>query len=185
MGSDIFDSIGIGTDLVVIILAVIVIIQFICLFTIISKCNKLTHRLNRFTSGRDSENLEQVLAQRFSEMRQIVKNEKQQNADIKTVNDKFLTTFCKIGLVKYDAFKEMSGKLSFSLALLTENFDGIIISSMHSREGCFTYCKEVSNGESFYILSEEEKLALNVAMGKDGAVEAAKERENQKPEIGY
>lgn len=185
MGSDIFESIGIGTDLVVIILLVIVLVQFILLFTIFSKCNKLTERLSRFTSGRDSYSLEEVLAKRFSEMRQIVQNEKQQNMDIKTVNDKFLTTFCKIGLVKYDAFKEMSGKLSFSLVLLTENYDGIIITSMHSREGCFTYCKEVEHGESYYILSEEEKLALNVALGKDGAKEAARERENQKPEIGY
>ena len=185
MGSDIFDSIGIGTDLIVIILTIIVIIQFILIFTIISKYNRLTERLNKFTTGSDSRNLEQVLAQRFSEMRQIVKNEKQQNADIKTVNDKFLTTFCKIGLVKYDAFKEMSGKLSFSLALLTENHDGIILTSMHSREGCFTYCKEISNEESYYILSEEETLALNVATGKDGAKEAARERENQRPDIGY
>lgn len=185
MGSDIFDSIGIGTDLIVIILAVIILIQFIIIFTIISKYNKLNDRVSRFTSGRDGESLEEVLAKRFSEMRQIVKNEKQQNIDIQTVNNKFLTTFCKIGLVKYDAFKEMSGKLSFSLALLTENHDGIIISSMHSREGCYTYCKEISNEESYYILSEEEKLALNVAIGKEGAVEAAKERENQKPEIGY
>lgn len=185
MGSGIFDSIGIGTDLVVILLGIIVIVQFIWIFTIISKYNNLSYRLNKFTSGRDSASLEQVLAQRFSEMRQIVKNEKQQNKDIATVNDKFLTTFCKIGLVKYDAFKEMSGKLSFSLALLTENHDGIVITSMHSREGCFTYCKEISNEESYYILSEEERLALNVAIGKEGAIEAARERENQKPEIGY
>ena len=115
----------------------------------------------------------------------MVKNEKNQNNDIKAINDKFLTTFCKIGLVKYDAFKEMSGKLSFSLALLTENHDGIIITSMHSREGCFTYCKEVTNEESYYILSEEERLALNVAMGTDGAEKAAREREERKPEIGY
>ena len=77
----------------------------------------------------------------------------------------------------------MSGKLNFSLALLTENHDGIIITSMHSREGCFTYCKEVTNEESYYILSNEERLALNVAIGKDGAVKAARERENQKPDI--
>jgi len=185
MGSDFFDSLGISTDLVVIILAGIVLIQIILIFTIFSKYKKLNERISRFTSGRDGESLEGVIAKRFSEMRQIVKNEKQQNLDIKTVNDKFLTTFCKIGLVKYDAFKEMSGKLSFALALLTENHDGIIISSMHSREGCFTYCKEISNEESYYILSEEEKLALNVAIGKEGAVEAARERENQKPEIGY
>lgn len=185
MGTDIFDSIGISTDLVVIILIIIVLLQFIWIFTIISKYNKLNKRLTKFTTGRDAGSLEEVIVKRFSEIRQIVKNEKQQNHDIEIINDKFLTTFCKIGLVKYDAFKEMSGKLSFSLALLTENHDGIIITSMHSREGCFTYCKEVTNEESYYILSEEERLALNVAIGKDGAKEAAKEREERKPEIGY
>lgn len=182
---NIFDSIGISTDIAVIILFVIVILQFIWIITIISKCNKLTKRLNKFTSGHDAASFEQVLVKRFSEMKQVVKNEKKQNKEIDMVNDKFLTTFCKIGLVKYDAFKEMSGKLSFSLALLTENHDGIILTSMHSREGCFTYCKEVTNEESYYILSEEERLALNVAMGKEGAKEAAKEREERKPEIGY
>ncbi|CCX87028.1 putative uncharacterized protein [Clostridium sp. CAG:590] len=182
---NIFESFGISTDIVVIVLCIIVAVQFIWILTIISKCNKLTKRLNKFTSGRDAANFEQILIKRFSEIKQIVKNEKKQNKEIDMVNDKFLTTFCKIGLVKYDAFKEMSGKLSFSLALLTENHDGIIITSMHSREGCFTYCKEVTNEESYYILSEEERLALNVAIGKDGAKEAAKEREDRKPEIGY
>lgn len=185
METKIFESIGISTDWIVILLIVIVFLQFIWILTIISKYNKLNKRLSKFTTGRDAANLEEVITKRFSEIRQIVKNEKQQNRDIELINDKFLTTFCKIGLVKYDAFKEMSGKLSFSLALLTENHDGIIITSMHSREGCFTYCKEVTNEESYYVLSEEERLALNVAMGKDGAKEAAKEREERKPEIGY
>lgn len=185
MGADIFESFGIGTDLIVIVLAALVIIQFILIFVLLSKTSKLNKRLTRFTTGNDGANLEQVIMKRFSEIRQVVKNEKNQNNEIKAINDKFLTTFCKIGLVKYDAFKEMSGKLSFSLALLTENHDGIIITSMHSREGCFTYCKEVTNEESYYILSEEERLALNVAMGTDGAEKAAREREERKPEIGY
>ena len=43
----------------------------------------------------------------------------------------------------------------------------------------------MTNEESYYILSEEERLALNVAIGKDGAKEAAREREDKKPEIGY
>ena len=185
MGADIFESFGIGTDLIVIILLGLVVIQFILIFVLLSKTNKLNKRLSRFTTGNDGANLEQVIIKRFNEIRQVVKNEKRQNNDIKAINNKFLTTFCKIGLVKYDAFKEMSGKLSFSLALLTENHDGIIITSMHSREGCFTYCKEVTNEESYYILSEEERLALNVAMGTEGAEKAAKEREERKPEIGF
>lgn len=185
IGSDIFEQIGIGTDLIVIVLLALVIIQFILIITIFSKYSKLNKRLSKFTTGNDAANLEQIIIKRFGEIRQVVKNEKRQNKEIKAVNDKFLTTFCKIGLVKYDAFKEMSGKLSFSLALLTENHDGIIITSMHSREGCFTYCKEVTNEESYYILSEEERLALNVAIGTEGAREAAKEREERKLEIGF
>ncbi|MBE5925263.1 MAG: DUF4446 family protein [Lachnospiraceae bacterium] len=185
MGSGIFQSIGIGTDLIVIVLIALVLIQFVLIFTIYSKYRRMNRRLSNFTSGNDGANLEEVIIKRFSEIRQVVKNEKNQNRDIKAINDKFLTTFCKIGLVKYDAFKEMSGKLSFSLALLTENHDGIIITSMHSREGCFTYCKEVTNEESYYILSEEERLALNVAIGAEGANEAAKKREEKKPEISY
>ena len=184
-GSNIFQQLGIGTDLIVIILLALVIIQFILIFVLLSKYGKLNKRLSKFTTGNDAANLEEVIIKRFNEIRQVVKNEKRQNNDIKIINEKFLTTFCKIGLVKYDAFKEMSGKLSFSLALLTENHDGIIITSMHSREGCFTYCKEVNNEESYYILSEEERLALNVAMGTAGAKEAAKEREERKPDISY
>ena len=170
-GMNIFDSIGISTDIAVIILFVIVILQFIWIITIISKCNKLTKRLNKFTSGHDVASFEQVLVKRFSEMKQVVKNEKKQNKEIDMVNDKFLTTFCKIGLVKYDAFKEMSGKLSFSLALLTENHDGIILTSMHSREGCYTYVKEIINGESYINLGEEEKKALNKAINSESGDE--------------
>ena len=183
MGTDLFGTIGLRTDVIVLILIIIVIVQSIWIVSLIYKFNGLNRRLSRFTTGNDAANLEQVMVKRFSEIRQIVKNEKEQNKNISAINDKFLSTFCKIGLVKYDAFKEMSGKLSFSLALLTENHDGIILTSMHSREGCFTYCKEVTNEESYYILSKEEQLALNVAIGKEGSYEAAKERENQKPEI--
>ena len=63
--------------------------------------------------------------------------------------------------MKYDAFKEIGGKLSFVLVLLTADNDGFLINSMHStNEGCYTYTKEIVNGEAFVILSEEEQQAL-------------------------
>ena len=73
-------------------------------------------------------------------------------------------TFQKIGLVKYDAFHEMGGKLSFSLALLNETDDGFVMNAVHSREGCYTYIKEIIAGKCVIILSEEEKEALDMAM---------------------
>ena len=74
------------------------------------------------------------------------------------------TTFQKIGLVKYDAFKEMGGKLSFAIALLDEKNDGVIINSVHSSAGCYSYTKRVTNGDSNIPLSNEEKVAVERAM---------------------
>ena len=75
-------------------------------------------------------------------------------------------TYQKTGLVKYDAFREMSGALSYSLALLDKENNGVLISSMYSREGCYTYAKEIIKGESKINLSEEEAEAFKQAVAK-------------------
>ena len=66
--------------------------------------------------------------------------------------------------MKYDAFKQMGGKLSFSLALLNEINSGFIINSVHSSEGCYIYIKEIVAGLCDLDLSNEEKEALSQAM---------------------
>lgn len=60
----------------------------------------------------------------------------------------------------------MGGKLSFSLALLDENNNGFILNSVHSTEGCYTYTKEIKNGECAISLGEEEQQALDMAIGE-------------------
>ena len=74
----------------------------------------------------------------------------------------------KMGLIKYDAFHEMGGKLSFSLAMLDMRNNGFIINAMHTREGCYTYIKEIIDGNSVIVLSEEEQEALKRAMDPNG-----------------
>ena len=75
-----------------------------------------------------------------------------------------MKTYQKVGIVKYDAFKEIGGTLSFVLTLLTKENDGFIMNSMHSNsEGCYIYIKEVKSGEVFVTLSEEETMSLEQA----------------------
>ena len=74
------------------------------------------------------------------------------------------STFQKIGIIKYDAFNQIGGKLSFSLALLDENDNGFILNSVHSADGCYSYTKEIIKGECAISLGEEEKQALEMAM---------------------
>ena len=83
---------------------------------------------------------------------------------IRKINEEMLSNFQKIGILKYDAFQEMGGKLSFVLTLLDGNNSGYIINSMHSREGCYNYIKEIVKGESYIELSEEETESLERAI---------------------
>ena len=74
----------------------------------------------------------------------MYKRQKQNRLDIKEISKKMESDYQKLGIVKYDAFNEMGGKLSFALAMLDGNNSGWVINAMHSREGCYTYVKAVS-----------------------------------------
>ena len=58
----------------------------------------------------------------------------------------------------------MGGKLSYALCMLNEKNDGYIINAVHSREGCYSYIKEIIDGNSVIGLSEEEEQALDEAL---------------------
>ena len=61
----------------------------------------------------------------------------------------------------------MGGKLSFALSMLDKENTGFVINAMHSREGCYTYIKEIIKGESYIQLGEEEKEAVDKAVNSD------------------
>ena len=88
-------------------------------------------------------------------------------ADIKKMIENLRDCYQRVGIVKYDAFKEMGGKLSFSVALLNDNETGFIINSIHSSEGCYVYTKEIVNGECAITLGDEEKKALTLALSAE------------------
>ena len=70
-----------------------------------------------------------------------------------------------LGLVRYDAFEEMGGRLSFSAALLNDHGTGIVISSINARAESRVYAKEVRGGTSDHTLSPEEQQAIAEALG--------------------
>ena len=74
-------------------------------------------------------------------------------------------TYQKMGIVKYDAFREMSGELSYAVVLLDQEQNGFVINSVYANEGNYSYIKEIVKGESQIQLSEEEQKALNKAKG--------------------
>lgn len=115
-------------------------------------------------SGKNAKSLEETLEKRLNQIDSLVEANAANEKNIKKVVNNMKFTFQKVGLVKYDAFNEMGGKLSFSLALLNASNDGFVLNAVHSREGCYTYIKEIIDGNSIIVLAQEEQEALNMAM---------------------
>ncbi len=153
------------------IMAIIMVILFILLAVNMGKTNRLRKRYEAFMQGKNAESLEETLSTRIQQIDQLLISEKENRTNIEKISNTLLHTFQKVGMVKYDAFHEMGGKLSFSLALLDQENNGFIINAMHSREGCYTYIKEILNGNSIIVLADEEREALNIALGKIEKVE--------------
>lgn len=166
MNSKILNKLGLeNVDPVIFLLILLVIMVVTIVYTVIvhRKYIKLSRTYDRFIRGRDAESLEDVIMQRFDEIDMLIKHDKDQDVKIKNIIANLQITVQKVGIVKYDAFNEMGGKLSFALAMLDKNNNGYVINAMHSREGCYTYIKEIVKGESYIPLGTEEKEALEKA----------------------
>lgn len=163
---------GVNTEYVILGMAAVIILMFIIQIVQGAKISKQKKRLNKFLEGSDAKSLEGVIKEKLDNL-EVMNNSivsLQERAD--KIDEVLLTVYRKTAIVKYDAFKEMGGKLSFVLALLNDQNNGFIINSMHSsREGCFTYVKEIIGGQSFITLSEEEKQALDEAVNSTNFME--------------
>ena len=149
-----------------IILVVLILVLIVLLAVQISKTSKLKKRLDKFVLGKDGASLEQDIAGLYEDNKFLKNSADKNKKDIRTLYKRMENAYQKMGIVKYDAFNQMGGQLSFSLALLDENKNGFIINSVHSTEGCYSYTKEIKNGESSISLGKEEEEALATAIGE-------------------
>jgi hypothetical protein len=130
--------------------------------------NKFKKKYNKFMLGKDGNSLEDDIISIYEDNKYIKLSIDKNREDIKALYAKNELALQKVGLVKYDAFKEMGGKLSFALAILDEKNDGVLINSVHSSDGCYSYTKRIKNGDSNIALSNEEKEAVERAVKGNG-----------------
>ena len=155
---------GFDSDYIILGLAGFCIVLFILVIVNMVQTSKMKKKYKKFMSGKNAKSLEETLVKKLNQIDSLVEANAANEKNIKNVVNNMKFTFQKVGLVKYDAFNEMGGKLSFSLALLNASNDGFVLNAVHSREGCYTYIKEIIDGNSIIVLAEEEQEALNRAM---------------------
>lgn len=146
------------------IMFVMLIIMLLVTVTLNSKVNRMIKKYEKFMKGKNAEDLDDILHQTLDKMDKIELAHHRSMIKIDEGLNSIGSTYKKMGIVKYDAFKEMGGNLSFALAMLNSENNGFIINTMHGRESSYTYIKEIINGEAYSTLGEEEKEALDKAL---------------------
>ena len=130
------------------------------------KIAEMDKRLKRLTRGKNGTSLEAELIHLFESNDILTETAHDLQKQVQEHENRLSICFCKVGVIKYDAFNQMGGKLSFALALLNEENDGVVLNSVHSPEGNFTYVKEILEGKSELELAVEEKQALDRALAQ-------------------
>ena len=157
------------TVLVIAALAAALVLSIAALILVIwqmSKLKKQTKRLDTFMEGAEGLDIEANLEEKFARLGAVEERQRLSEKHIKKIYKTLEGTYQKTGIVKYDAYSENGGKLSFALALLDESDNGFVMNVMTGRDGSYCYVKSVTAGESEIKLGGEEAKALNKALGR-------------------
>ena len=163
MQSNLLNSIGIDPGVLVISMMGILVFVLLYMVRVSIKMTRFMKRYRIFMKGRDAISLEKAFVARFQEMEKMEAVTRANTDEIRRLRDIQNRTPNKIGIVKYDAFPDIGGRLSFALAMLDDNNSGFVLNAIHGRDGCYTYIKEIVKGESYVVLGQEEKEALKQA----------------------
>ncbi|MGL4731349.1 MAG: DUF4446 family protein [Clostridium sp.] len=144
----------------------IILIFFIVLIVTLSSLNRLEKKYRKLMRGSNNKNLEELLTNYLDTIDEIKAN----NDEIKEIceSTKNLTEQCiqKVSIVRYKAFEDVGSDLSYSIAFLDANNDGVLLTSIYGRNESTTYAKPIDKGISRYDLSEEEERVLHEAINK-------------------
>ena len=140
----------------------------ILLILYISNCVKLSKLrksymtfMNKLGNGN---NIEEMLKVYINEVEKVVNKNEEIISYCKRLDKNVSKCIQKIGMVRYNAFRDTGSDLSFTLALLNEENSGVVLNGIYARDTSNIYAKPIEKGQSKYVLSEEEKEAINRAM---------------------
>lgn len=111
--------------------------------------------------------LEDVLRAVHGKLDDLDQRQKDQETALATQEKRLSALKGKIGVHRFNAFSDTGSDLSFSIAIVNDEQDGVVITGIHSREQAFLYAKPIDKGQSAYMLSPEEKTAINRALHKE------------------
>ncbi|MCI8353351.1 MAG: DUF4446 family protein [Clostridia bacterium] len=153
------------TDTFLIILFCGLILLFLLYLINIIKLSRINKNYKYFINKiGNGNNIQETIENYIKRIEEVQKENNDLKNYCKQLDSTLATSIQKIGLVRYNAFKDTGSDLSFTLALLNEKNTGVVLNGIYSREMSNIYAKPVENGISTYTLSEEEKQAIKKAL---------------------
>lgn len=150
----------------IIIVNIILIILYISNNVKLSKLNKeYRNFMKKIGKGED---IEENLKVYIKKTEKVEKENKEIVGYCEDLSKELSKTIKKVGIVRYNAFKDTGSDLSFALALLNDNNDGVVLNGIYSREMSNIYAKPIRAGKSTYTISEQEQEAINRAIEANG-----------------
>ncbi len=116
--------------------------------------------MKKIGNGKD---LDEMLKKYIENVREIKKDNDEIKAYYTTLNNNINSCIQKVGLIRYNAFKDVGSDLSFALALLDRNNDGIVLNGLFGSDSSNIFAKPIKDGKSKYQLSQEEIEAIELA----------------------
>lgn len=156
------------TDTFLIIMAISMIILFIAFIAIVVKLSNVQKKyktfLNKLGNGKD---IYEDLDNYMYRVERVEKQNTEVITGLKILQQDLSKCIQKVGIIRYNAFKDTGSDLSFALALLDEENNGVVLNGIYSREMSNIYAKPVEKGVATYTVSEEEKQAIDKAINSE------------------
>jgi ABC-type multidrug transport system fused ATPase/permease subunit len=145
----------------------IIILLFIAVLILFKAIGKVEKRYRRLMKGTNNANLEEMLLGRINSIEETKEISEKALQECKRLEIKIKDCIQKVAIMRYKAFEDVGSDLSFSIAMLDDKNDGIILTGIYGRQESTTYAKPIDKGISRYDLSEEELYVLNEASNKE------------------
>ncbi|WP_425805877.1 DUF4446 family protein [Desulfitobacterium sp. Sab5] len=145
------------------VILVLVIIPYFLIYALLKRLKRYEKAhisIQTFMSGKE---LDKLLDENLKNVKELGSKFELQNSRLTKTEEKLRQSVDRAELVRFNAFENMGSNLSFSLALLNQEGNGVVISSINSREESRVYAKPIEKGQSSYHLSAEEIQALEKA----------------------
>jgi len=111
----------------------------------------------------NGENVEGMMQEYLNIVNEVSKRSKDNEIEIKNIKEKMKKCLQKVGLIRYNAYHDTGSDLSFTMALMDEEENGVVVNGLYSRESSSIFAKPLAKGETKYNLSAEEIQAIDIA----------------------